>query len=115
MARMLLTLSLLFLAFPCFASGKLTVKPAYVLDDGRVKYDIGLAVYEKLRKDLYYNGWFGGGEYDHYLGKQWYKTGQGVETLYGPLKLGVGASYQYNPQTHFDEKQIFSDLSVKLW
>lgn len=113
--RMLLLLATLFLSDICLASGKVTVRPSYVFDDSRPKYSIGLAVYEKIYGNYFYSGWAGYGEYDALLGQEWFKTRHGVDYLYGPLSIEAGASYQYNPDTQFQESEIYSSLTLTLW
>ncbi len=115
MARMLILVLAFFSAGVCLASGKITVRPSYVVDDARPKYSIGLQVYEHVKDDFYYSGWLGYGEYDTLLGKDWVKFRSSVDYLYGPLSVEAGASYQYNPDDHFDETEIYSSLTLTLW
>lgn len=115
MKRLFIILVLLLDSGIALASGKLTIRPSYVLDDARPKYSLGLSVYEKIIPNLYYTGWLGYGQYDALLGQEWVKTRQGVDYHYGPLSLEAGASYQYNPDTSFTETEIYSSLTLTLW
>jgi hypothetical protein len=116
MSRMtLFFLSLCLFASTSFGSAKLILKPSYVPDDARAKFMIGLSVYEPITESLFYNGFFGGGVYDREAGESWYKTSQGVVYKAGPVNAGVGVSYQLNQETHFDEKELYTSLSLNLW
>jgi hypothetical protein len=108
-------LSLCLFASTSFGSAKLILKPSYVPDDDRAKFMIGLSVYEPIAESLYYNGFFGGGSYDRDAGESWYKTSQGLVYKYGPANIGAGVSYQLNPETRFDEKELYTSLSLNLW
>lgn len=115
MTRMLFFLSLLLFSSASFATGKLILKPSFVTDDQRAKYMLGLVVHEKISGSLFYAGQYLGGSYDRDTGESWYKTSQGVDYWIGPVSLAAGVSYQFNPETEFDEKEIYSSLSITLW
>lgn len=113
--KRILTVLAFLLSSHAFASGKLTVKPSYNVDEKHGKFMVGLAVYERIQPDLFYNGWFGGGEYDPENGFTWYKTSQGIEAYFGKLSVGTGLSYQYNPETKFDQTELYTTASLSLW
>lgn len=98
-----------------FSLGKLTIRPSYVLEDQRPKYSLGLTVYEKLGGNLYYSGWYGYGEHDALLGKEWFKMRQGVDYLNGPFSVEAGTSVQINPKDDFKETEIYSSITYTLW
>lgn len=115
MKRIFLVSLAFLLSSHAFASGKLSVRPGYNVDSKHGKFMVGLSVYEKVHNDLFYNGWFGGGEYDPDLGLTWYKTSQGIEAFFGRLSVGTGISYQYNPETKFDQTELYTQASLVLW
>jgi len=116
-------LAALILTFACFsqahASGKLTIKPMYVIegDDVKTQYVLGLPVYEKIFSKLAYKGWVGAGTFfeEDYSDRRWVKIEQGLETYVGPFSFGFGGALQHIEKSSTLRKTIYTTLSVTLW
>ncbi len=113
--RNLLFILLLALPTSLFASGKLNVKSVEDSKTNKVKYNVGLAVYERLCKSVAYVGWLGVGEKVSGEADAWAKTEQGLEFYMGPFSVGGGAQYKYLPKPDKDELSYYGTVGLALW
>ena len=110
-----MVLLLALVSVPAFGMGKLTLKPQQDLDDGTMKYSLGLVVDEKISGPVYYVGWIGGGDDEADHGKDWYKTDQGLAMRMGNLSMGAGVSYTMAANNEWDQLKAYVEASLKLW
>lgn len=96
-----------------FASGKLTLKAIESAKTNELKYNIGLAVYERFASPMAYVGWYGVGEKAENSAQNWLKTEQGLEFYAGPVAIGLGVQYKVLPNK--DELSYYGTVGATLW
>ena len=104
------------------ATGKLSIEPSYDPENDESHVTFGLAIYEKLDKDIYYSSWTGFGDsFDldsNY--KDWYVTKHQLD-----FKLTDGVTFAPGGRVNLKAKdgqekqvvfgEVFTKISLTLW
>lgn len=110
-------LFLLLFPFTCFGSGKLTLAPAWFLEDDSVEAKLGLSIYERIAGPVAFNSWSGvGREVDHGKAKWWAYTKAGVEVdLPAKLTIGAAIGMDYSFEENDVRPHAIATIAYRIW
>jgi hypothetical protein len=120
-----MTKYLLLILFPLnvFASGSLSLEPAYDPIRHRTHYGLGLAVFQPIKKSISYSSWtgYGNGIEGESNFHSWAVSKHSVDfVLFKRLTLSPGVRFNYlDDQETGYKKRFFTEanlkLQVKIW
>lgn len=106
-----------------FGIGRITLEPAYHYGTGQVEPKIGLAVYEHLFLDVYYDAWLGGGWYPGSANNVFWGSftqnvrlplGKNLALLPGVI-LRQSSSRSPDLQSFLSASEVHVGLEYQLW
>lgn len=116
--RMLL-LGLCLLSFNAFGSGKLMFEPRYNDKTQTATYLVGLGIYEKIDKGMFYNSWSGFGdavEAENQTYKSWFVTKHQIDFKFdcgAVVSPGVRGTFMPDWGS-FDEETVRTEGFIKF-